>query len=148
MVVVPTAVRAFLNRRTTLENRITLLSELAADVLDREPIHEADLERVAAVLSEIEEDLAELIELKQTDGFFSEILSASPESQHTVDQLMEDHRSLLADMRHMQNELSNADHGPSVRRLLHGWVTRFQELDSREIGLLQKIWSVDVGATD
>ena len=144
----PNVVRSVLDRRTTLENRIGLLSDLAEDVLGRASVSENDLDRVRAVLSEIEEDLSELIKVKKTDGFFREILSASPESQHTVDQLMEDYYSLHSDMQRLRTELSDFDHWPTARRLLHGWVTRFRELDSREIGLLQKVWNVDVGATD
>ena len=48
----------------------------------------------------------------------------------------------------LRAELLVANHAPKVRRLLHGWLTRFRELDAREITLIQEVWNVDTGAMD
>lgn len=145
---VPSVVRDVLEKRSSLEHEICELGELAETLLNRPRATDSEITRVDGILQEIDRELRELVEIKKSNGFFQELLDAAPEAQHTIDVLMRDHDDLLHALSQMREELPQAEHSLTVRRHLHGWIRRFREFDSREITLLQSVWSVDVGAVD
>lgn len=145
----PDVIHNVVEKRIALRRVIRSLCEVAEFQLKTTSRPTSDrIEHVEEMIHDMSEELAELIELKKTDRFFAEILQQAPERQHTVDQIMKDYEQLLVDLERMKEELSQTDHAPTVRRLLHGWLTRFLGMDSREVTLLQEVWNVDIGSMD
>ncbi len=145
---VPSVVHDVLAKRSSLERQIRELAESAEVILDHVQATDSEVTRVENILREIDRELRELVDIKKSTAFFKELLDVAPESQHTVDVLLKDHDKLIVDLSRIREELSRTDHSLTVRKHLHGWIQRFREFDSREITLLQNVWSVDVGAAD
>lgn len=135
-------------KRRQLQHGIEELARLGEKQLDHQPFDEIEQARIRGILDSLNEDLDELLELKVEQNYFDEMIESLPHSEPTVRQILKDHHTLLADLTKIGAELGQLNRFGKARRLLHGWLNRFHELEARENRLVQDVWNVDVGTLD
>lgn len=144
----PESLKTVLDKRKSLERHVPLLTELAEEAIAHPSEECSDCEQIVQLLESLHADVEDLLGLKTQWRFFDDIVDLAPHLETTVERLRGDHEELLANLDTMRADVTQGGPLPHVGRLLNGWLTRFRELDTREIDLIQKVWNVDVGTLD
>jgi hypothetical protein len=145
---IPPVVRSVTQRMTRLRDHIDTLCRLGEAKLSSDQLTDKEQTHICQILNTIQNDLRQLIDLKRRDSFAATIIGKAPETQHTIGQIEGDYDTLLSDVEKIVGDLVEDGHGLKARKQLHSWISRFRSLDARECDLLQKVWTVDIGAMD
>lgn len=111
--------------------------------------------RMLEALDELSEHLGMMFALKESDGYFGDVVETTPSLCRCADELKSDHRTLFAELSHLieQCELDiNRHRWPECWKMAEMTFENFrQRLEAHRLGeadLVQKAFTLDIGVGD
>ncbi|HQU43068.1 MAG TPA: hypothetical protein PK867_09655, partial [Pirellulales bacterium] len=106
-------------------------------------------------LDELSEHLGMVFALKESDGYFGDVLEATPSLCRCADELKSDHRALFTELSHLIDQCDldvERHHWPQCWKMAEMTFENFrQRLEAHQVGeadLVQKAFTLDIGVAD
>jgi hypothetical protein len=103
-------------------------------------------ERVGTKLSQLVDELIELLRLKRESGYFSGLAQDRVGLQPEVDQLDRDWEHLVSDVTSLAEQLKRNQASRSTPSRVQSCFRTVEKLDLRESRIVQELWSFEIGS--
>lgn len=141
---------ASLNLRSCLEMEYLLLGDLR-DLLE-DPPNDTTRRWMLVVLDALLETLPRNIQLKDADGYLSEVIEAFPNWSDQVDALRREHDVLFGKLRRLRERIVHRTHFTDIadetRNDLRAWIQTLVAHHRHETRLLQLAVNLEIGIGD
>ena len=128
-----------------------LLGDLR-DLLEEQPPDEETCRWLVVVLDALLETLPRELNLKEQDGYLSEVLESYPNWSDQVDRLRAEHEAVFADLQRLRGQIERrttfAEIADEVRRGLRDWMLAVIAYHRHEKRLVQTAVNLEIGVGD
>jgi hypothetical protein len=103
-------------------------------------------ERAGMKLSQLVDELVELLRLKRESGYFNGLAQDRVRLQPEVDQLDHDWEHLVSDVTSLAEQLKRNQASRSTPSRVQSCFRTVEKLDLRESRIVQELWSFEIGS--